>query len=84
MKATCLNCTLKRSPTESNTASLSEVVMSALRDDGDEWPQIREGILAAEIPTIPAQAWTYRNKGPGRATRSTRSRPHRRAETKEH
>jgi hypothetical protein len=36
MNAICLNCTLKRSPEESSTASLSDVVMAALRDEGVE------------------------------------------------
>ncbi len=71
MKAICLNCTLKPSPEPSSTASLADVVMSALRSegvatddvrlvdhqidpgvvseavtDGDEWPAIRERLLA--------------------------------------
>jgi hypothetical protein len=41
MKAICLNCSLKRSPEESSAASLSEVVMSALRDGGVETDAIR-------------------------------------------
>ena len=82
MKAICLNCTLKRSPEPSSTASLSEVVMSALRDQGvetdeirlvdhqidpgvvseavtgaDEWPAIRERILAAEILVVATPTW---------------------------
>jgi multimeric flavodoxin WrbA len=82
MRAICLNCTLKRSPEESSTASLSDVVMSALRDEGvktetirlvdhriepgvvseavvegDEWPQIRERILAAEILVVATPTW---------------------------
>jgi multimeric flavodoxin WrbA len=72
MHATCLVCTLKRSPEPSNAESLAEVVLGALREqgvttdairladhqidpgvvseavsDGDEWPAIRERILAA-------------------------------------
>jgi multimeric flavodoxin WrbA len=82
MKAICLNCTLKRSPQESSTASLSEVVMAALRaqdvetdeirlvdhqiepgvvseavTNGDEWPTIRERILAAQILVIGTPTW---------------------------
>jgi multimeric flavodoxin WrbA len=82
MKAICLNCTLKRSPEESSTASLSEVVMAALRAEGvetdeirlvdhqiepgvvseavtngDEWPTIRERILAAQILVIGTPTW---------------------------
>ncbi len=82
MKAICLNCTLKRSPEESSAASLSDVVMSALREqgvetdeirlvdhqidpgvvseavsEGDEWPQVRERILAAEILVVATPTW---------------------------
>jgi multimeric flavodoxin WrbA len=82
MKAICLNCTLKRSPVQSSTASLSEVVMAALRAEGvetdeirlvdhqiepgvvseavtngDEWPTIRERILAAQILVIGTPTW---------------------------
>jgi multimeric flavodoxin WrbA len=82
VKAICLNGTLKRSPEESSGGSLSEVVMSALRDEGvetdavrlvdhqidpgvvseaasegDEWPAIRERILAAQILVIATPTW---------------------------
>jgi multimeric flavodoxin WrbA len=82
MRAICLNCTLKRSPEPSSAASLSEVVMSALREEGvetdeirladhridpgvvseavsdrDEWPAIRERILAAEILVVATPTW---------------------------
>jgi len=82
VKAICLNCTLKRSPEESSAASLAEVVMSLLRDEGvetdeirlvdhridpgvvsealaegDEWPAIRERILAAEILVFATPTW---------------------------
>jgi multimeric flavodoxin WrbA len=82
MRAICLNCTLKRSPQESSGGSLSEVVMSALREegvqtdairladhqidpgvvseavsDGDEWPALRERILAAEILVVATPTW---------------------------
>ena len=82
MKAICLNCTLKRSPEQSSAASLSDVVMSALREqgvetdeirlvdhqidpgvvseavgEGDEWPAIRERILAAEILVVATPTW---------------------------
>lgn len=82
MKAICLNGTLKRSPEASSGGSLSEIVMSALRDegvetdtirlvdhqidpgvvseaagDGDEWPAIRERILAAQILVIATPTW---------------------------
>jgi multimeric flavodoxin WrbA len=82
MKATCVVCTLKRSPEPSNSESLAEVVLGALRDedvetdvirladhqidpgvvseavsDGDEWPAIRERILAAEILIFALPTW---------------------------
>lgn len=82
MKALTLNCTLKRSPDESNTGSLASVVEEALREhgvetdqirladhviepgvvseavtDADEWPAIRERILAAEILIIATPTW---------------------------
>jgi multimeric flavodoxin WrbA len=82
MKATCLVCTLKRSPEPSNSESLAEVVLDALRaegvetdvirladhqidpgvvsdavSDGDEWPAIRERVLAAEILIVALPTW---------------------------
>jgi multimeric flavodoxin WrbA len=82
MHATCLVCTLKRSPEPSNSEALAEVVLGALRDegvttdvirladhridpgvvseaveDGDEWPQIRERILKAEILLFAVPTW---------------------------
>lgn len=82
MHATCLVCTLKRSPEPSNAESLAEVVLGALRkegvttdtirladhridpgvvseavSDGDEWPAIRERILAAEILIVATPTW---------------------------
>jgi len=82
VKAICLNCTLKASPETSNAASLADVVMSSLRDEGvetdeirlvdhridpgvvseavaegDEWPAIRERILTAEILVIATPTW---------------------------
>jgi multimeric flavodoxin WrbA len=82
MKATCLVCTLKRSPEASNSESLAEVVLAALREqgvetdvirladhqidpgvvseavsEGDEWPAIRERILAAEILIFALPTW---------------------------
>ena len=41
MRATCLVCTLKRSPQESNSESLAQVVLSALRDEGVQTDVIR-------------------------------------------
>ena len=82
MRATCLVCTLKRSPEESNSESLAQVVLAALREegvetdvirladhqidfgvvsepvsDGDEWPAIRERILASEILVMAIPTW---------------------------
>ena len=41
MRAVCLNCTLKRSPETSSSASLADVVLTALRDQGVETEMIR-------------------------------------------
>jgi multimeric flavodoxin WrbA len=82
MHATCLVCTLKRSPEPSNAESLAQVVLTALREqgvttdvirladhridpgvvseavsDGDEWPAIRERILAADILVVATPTW---------------------------
>ena len=82
MNATCLVCTLKRSPEPSNAESLAEVVLDALREqgvttdvirladhqidpgvvseavsEGDEWPAIRERILAAQILIFAVPTW---------------------------
>jgi multimeric flavodoxin WrbA len=82
MRAICLNCTLKRSPEQSNTECLAEVMLSALREqgvevdevrlvdhqvepgvvseavsDGDEWPAIRERVLAADILVMATPTW---------------------------
>jgi multimeric flavodoxin WrbA len=82
MRAICLVCTLKHSPEESNSESLAQVVLEALRDEGvetdlirladhqidfgvvseavsddDEWPAIRERIVAAEILLMAIPTW---------------------------
>jgi len=82
MRATCLVCTLKRSPQQSNSESLAQVVLGALRDEGvetdvirlvdhqidfgvvseamsggDEWPALRERILASEILVLAIPTW---------------------------
>jgi multimeric flavodoxin WrbA len=82
VRAVCLNGTLKRSPEPSSAASLSEVVMAALREqgvetdairladhriepgtvseavaEGDEWPALRERIVAAEILVMATPIW---------------------------
>ncbi len=84
MRALVINCTLKRSPEESNTAGLAEIVIEALRDadvdvdtvravdrqiaagvssdegGGDEWPEIHRQLLAAEILVIATPTWLGR------------------------
>ena len=81
MRATILNCTLKPSPTTSNTEALARVVADALEShdvevelirvadhdvkpgvssdegDGDEWPQLLEKVLASEILVIATPTW---------------------------
>ena len=81
MRAIALNCTLKASPEESNTAALCQVVLDALAAEGvetemvrladheilpgvtsdegerDAWPAIRERIVASEILIIATPTW---------------------------
>ena len=81
MRALALNCTLKSSPSESNTAALAQVVLDELRErgvetemvrvvdhdvlpgvrsdegEGDEWPALREKVLAAEILIVATPTW---------------------------
>ena len=81
LKALVLNCTLKPSPSESNTEALAAVVIEALSErgvepelvrvvdhdvrpgvtndegDGDEWPAIVEKVLAADILVIATPTW---------------------------
>jgi multimeric flavodoxin WrbA len=82
MKALALNCTLKRSPDESNTAALAQVVLDALAAHGvetemvrvadrvvepgvvsepvtdrDEWPALREKLVAADILVVATPTW---------------------------
>ena len=82
MQALALNCTLKPSPADSNTAALAQVVLDALAargvetemvrvvdhvvdpgvvstpvTDADEWPALRAKILAAEILIIATPTW---------------------------
>jgi multimeric flavodoxin WrbA len=82
MKALALNCTLKRSPDESNTAALAQVVLDALSANDvetdmvrvadhvvepgvvsepvtadDEWPSLREKVVAADILIIATPTW---------------------------
>jgi multimeric flavodoxin WrbA len=84
MRALLLNCTLKPSPADSNTAALARVVMDALASDGietdsvrvvdhdvrpgvesdmgdgDEWPAIRAKVLASEILVFASPTWLGR------------------------
>jgi multimeric flavodoxin WrbA len=81
VRATILNCTLKRSPEKSNTEALARVVIEALESedvdcerfrladmevppgiesdlgDGDEWPKVRESIVSSEILVVATPTW---------------------------
>ena len=81
INALILNCTLKKSPQESNTEALIDIVSGNLDDlgvahetirpvdfnipfgvvndmgDGDEWPQILDKILAADIVIMGMSIW---------------------------
>lgn len=81
MRALVLNCTLKKSPTPSNTQVLADVVIDALRrddvdvdvvrvvdhhvpfgvetdlGDGDEWPRIHELVLGCDILVLAVPTW---------------------------
>jgi multimeric flavodoxin WrbA len=81
LNALLLNCTLKKSPAESNTQALMDRVIAALEPldvecesvrvvdynvpygvssdmgDGDEWPQILEKVLAADILIMGMPIW---------------------------
>jgi multimeric flavodoxin WrbA len=82
VKAVTINCTLKASPEESNTAALAQVLLDTLAGDGvevemiravdhsidpgvaseaqsedDQWPAIRQKIVAAEILIIATPTW---------------------------
>jgi multimeric flavodoxin WrbA len=81
MRALVLNCTLKPSPSRSNTDSLADVVVDALEKeqvevtrvrladlnikpgvssdegDGDEWPAIHEQLLRSEILVVATPTW---------------------------
>jgi multimeric flavodoxin WrbA len=84
MRAVVLNCTLKKSPENSNTDQLARVVIDELRSrqvdvrtfrvvdhdvppgvvtdlgDGDEWPRIHDELLQAEILVIATPTWVGR------------------------
>ncbi len=82
MKALALNCTLKRSPEDSNTEALTDVVLYRLTElgaeteqlrvvdyavepgvvsepvtDADGWPGIRQKIVAADILILATPIW---------------------------
>lgn len=81
MRALILNCTLKQSPTPSNTEALADVVVAALREkgvdvevirvvdrnippgvetdlgDGDEWPPVHEVLMGSDILVIATPTW---------------------------
>jgi multimeric flavodoxin WrbA len=81
MRATILNCTLKRSPEPSSTEALARVLVGALEGggaaceliravdlnllpgtstdegEGDEWPGVHEKLLASEILVLATPTW---------------------------
>lgn len=81
MKALVINCTLKKSPDQSNTGLLAGEVVAGLEEkgvdcetvrlvdlnvlpgvssdegDGDEWPGVRERILASDILVLASPTW---------------------------
>jgi multimeric flavodoxin WrbA len=81
MRATALNCTLKRSPQASNTEALTRVMIDALEEmgvecdlirlvdldipvgvesdlgEGDPWPRVREAICSSEILVLASPTW---------------------------
>ncbi len=84
MRAVVLNCTLKKSPEQSNTDLLAQVVIDELAKkdvevttfrladhdippgvvtdlgDGDEWPRIHDELLDAEILVFATPTWVGR------------------------
>lgn len=81
MKALFLSCTLKPSPTPSNTEALAKVLVKQFKSEkieseivrladlnikpgvksdegkGDDWPKVREKILAADILVMATPTW---------------------------
>src|SRR3954468_5100866 len=84
MKALVLNCTLKASPSRSNTEALADVVVEALEKEGveitrirladhavlpgvssdegagDDWPGIHEKLLGSDILVVATPTWAGR------------------------
>ncbi|MFI6675010.1 flavodoxin family protein [Kribbella sp. NPDC050470] len=84
MRALVLNCTLKASPSESNTDQLADVVVDALQQEkvdvdrvrladlnikpgvssdegtGDEWPGIHQQLLDSDILIVATPTWVGR------------------------
>jgi multimeric flavodoxin WrbA len=84
MRALVLNCTLKSSPSESNTDQLADVVVAALQQEkvdvdrvrladltikpgvssdegsGDDWPGIHRQLLDSEILVVATPTWVGR------------------------
>lgn len=84
LRAVVLNCTLKKSPEESNTDLLAQVVIDELAKKdvdvttfrladhsippgvvtdlgaGDEWPQIHAALLSAQILVVATPTWVGR------------------------
>ena len=63
MRALALNCTLKRSPDESNTAALTRVVLDALADRGVETDMVRVADHVVE-PGVASDAVTDADEWP--------------------
>ena len=81
LRALVLNCTLKRSPSPSNTEALADVLVEELRalgvavdvvrvvdldvlpgvtsdeGPGDDWPAIHEQVIAADILVVASPTW---------------------------
>ena len=55
MRATILNCTVKRSPAESNTEALARVVIDALEREAVETQLVRAQNLVAVARALQAQ-----------------------------
>jgi multimeric flavodoxin WrbA len=84
MKALVLNCTLKPSPSPSNTELLAQVVVDALRErdvevevvrvvdldvrpgvesdmgDGDQWPDVHARLVDADVLVVASPTWVGR------------------------